>query len=282
MRAFSIQQLQATHERLRQTTDPDQTEIVKATDAFHSHALSAEAESSLMDRVDSKYLLTIDKLLCGLSDLNQDYTVLEIDSNRVFTYQNTYFDSANMNYYLQHHNGKLNRHKVRYRRYKETQSEFFEVKFKTNKRRTVKKRTQLLEKAEAESTSQHFALSLLPDYEVSKLTPILHVNYQRITLTHKHAHERLTFDFDLRFNRVGSKQQIRIPDLAIAENKRYGKPEKTAFQRFIKRYTVRDSNFSKYCIGCCLTAEEPLKMNRFRPILRRMDSYTINNTSLDT
>ncbi|MEM8501042.1 MAG: polyphosphate polymerase domain-containing protein [Pseudomonadota bacterium] len=234
-----------------------------------------------MDRVDSKYLLSIDALLKGLSQLNQDYTALEIDSNRVFTYQNTYFDSNNMNYYLQHHNGKLNRHKVRYRRYKETNTEFFEVKFKTNKRRTMKERTQLNASTSAESASQNFVRSLLPDSEVAKLAPVLHVNYRRITLNHKRARERLTVDFDLRFSRVGSSHQTRLPDLAIAENKHYGKPEKTAFQTFVKSNAFRDSSFSKYCIGCCLTAEEPLKMNRFGPILRRVNSYTSNRSQID-
>ncbi|MFK7731872.1 MAG: polyphosphate polymerase domain-containing protein [Pseudomonadales bacterium] len=281
MQAFSIAQFQAMHERLRKTSDTDYSGIHKAANAYESHSLNAVTDNSLMDRVDSKYLLTIDTLINGLSDLNQDYTALEIDSNRVFTYQNTYFDSDNLNYYLQHHNGKLNRHKVRYRRYKETNSEFFEIKFKTNKRRTVKERTQLPETIEAESVGQKFALSLLPDSEVSKLSPVLHVNYQRITLTHKQARERLTFDFDLRFSRVGSAEQTQIPDLAIAEHKRYGKPEKTAFQSFVKRHAARNSSFSKYCIGCCLTAKQPLKMNRFRPILRKVNSYSTNRTSLD-
>lgn len=282
MLAFSIEQLQASHERLRRDSDVDYSEIRTAAGVFQSHSLDTITDSSLMDRVDSKYLLTTDALLSGLSGLDHDYTVLEIDSNRIFTYQNTYFDSTNLNYYLQHHNGKLNRHKVRYRRYKETNSEFFEVKFKTNKQRTVKKRTQLTETTDAESASESFVRSLLPEFEVGKLAPVLHVNYQRITLMHKHADERLTLDFDLRFSRVGSSQKIRLPDLAIAENKRYGKPEKTAFQKFIKSSSVRDSSFSKYCIGCCLTAEEPLKMNRFRPILRRVKSYATNTTSLET
>ncbi len=281
MQAFSIHHLQATHERLRQTCNSDYAELSTAAKAFQSHSLDKETDNSLMDRVDSKYLLTFDALQKGLGDLTHDYTALEIDSNRVFTYQNTYFDSNNLNYYLQHHNGKLNRHKVRYRRYKETDSEFFEVKFKTNKRRTVKQRTELTEETAAEAASQKFVLSLLPDSEVAKLAPVLHVNYQRITLMHKQANERLTLDFDLRFSRVGSTQQTQLPDLAIVENKRYGKPEKTAFQDFVKRNSLRDSSFSKYCIGCCLTAEEPLKTNRFRPVLRRVNSYTSNRIPLD-
>ncbi len=282
MNAFSIKDLQSSHERLRKPNVTDRADIRCAVARFDKHSLNAVIETSLMDRVDSKYLLSVKDLRNTISALDQEYTALQIDGHRIFTYQNTYFDSQRLNYYLQHHNGKLNRHKVRYRRYKETSSEFIEIKFKTNKRRTIKMRESLPTGCDAESVGRHFVLGLLPSSEVQQLAPVLHVNYRRITLQHKQFPERITLDFDLRFSRVGSSVQLSLPDLAIAENKRYGKHQATAFQSQLKRHSLRSSSFSKYCIGCCLTAEEPLKMNRFRTLLRRLDTYTTTNTTLET
>ena len=48
-----------------------------------------------------------------------------------------------MTLYHDHHNGKLNRYKVRRRRYIDTDTEFLEVKLKNNKKRTIKSRIKL-------------------------------------------------------------------------------------------------------------------------------------------
>ena len=160
MKSFSTFEFQSAHDSLRRHPQSEEHEINDAVHRFTSHNLQQQDDASLMDRVDTKYLLPVPLMLDGFSRLDQDYTVLEIDSQRLFTYQNTYFDSENLNYYLLHHNGKLNRHKVRYRRYLETDTEFFEIKFKTNKSRTIKQRELLTVMESAVSISRNFAESI--------------------------------------------------------------------------------------------------------------------------
>ena len=46
-----------------------------------------------------------------------------------------------------HHNGKLNRYKIRFRDYINTKNSFLEVKFKTNKGETIKSRQEIMYKS---------------------------------------------------------------------------------------------------------------------------------------
>src|SRR5690606_25304222 len=72
---------------------------------------------ALLDRTDTKYLLSLEQLTAALAELGDQYRVLAIDGLRLSPYQTVYFDSADFALYLRHHAGKKNRHKVRSRRY---------------------------------------------------------------------------------------------------------------------------------------------------------------------
>src|SRR3972149_3911095 len=74
----------------------------------------------LMDRTDVKFALSFDKLNSIVSHLADHYRVLTISNNRVFSYQTDYFDTAGLNMFFDHHNGKLNRYKIRQRKYIES------------------------------------------------------------------------------------------------------------------------------------------------------------------
>ena len=117
--------------------------IDKALIQFTSHGLDDLNAAKLMNRVDSKFILPISFLPEVLSQLTSHYSVLEINNNRISRYQNKYFDTPDMTLYNNHHNGRLNRYKVRRRRYVDTDTEFLEVKLKNNKKRTIKNRIKL-------------------------------------------------------------------------------------------------------------------------------------------
>ena len=70
------------------------------------------------------------------------YKVLTISGLRQGRYETRYFDTADYEMYTKHHNGKLNRYKVRFRTYVDSEMNFFEVKFKTNTGRTRKSRVK--------------------------------------------------------------------------------------------------------------------------------------------
>jgi len=54
-----------------------------------------------------------------LGELQPLCTLLDFDSRKISRYENIYFDMQAMDLYLAHHNGKLNRFKVRCRTYKD-------------------------------------------------------------------------------------------------------------------------------------------------------------------
>src|SRR5438105_3236213 len=94
----------------------------------------------LMNRTDTKFTFNLDQFEDILSDIIENYYVLEIDGKRISRYKTLYYDTTKLNLYIKHHNGELNRYKIRHRSYVESDIGFLEVKFKNNKGRTIKDR----------------------------------------------------------------------------------------------------------------------------------------------
>ena len=91
-----------------------------------------------MDRIDSKFVADISVLGCILEACKNDYTILDIQDTSIFKYENTYYDTLNYDLYRMHHNGKLNRYKIRQRHYSDTDQTYFEIKKKTNKKKPIR------------------------------------------------------------------------------------------------------------------------------------------------
>ena len=87
----------------------------------------------LMNRKDTKFIFNEEILPELLEALKDNYNILEISKKRESQYKTMYFDTDDFKFYIQHHNGKLNRHKVRYRQYADVGTTYLEVKFKSNK-----------------------------------------------------------------------------------------------------------------------------------------------------
>src|SRR5690606_26924106 len=60
--------------------------------------------------------------------MDDQYSVLEINGIRCFHYETTYFDTDDHRFYHMHRTGRLNRFKVRVRRYVDSDVQFLEVK----------------------------------------------------------------------------------------------------------------------------------------------------------
>jgi hypothetical protein len=65
---------------------------------------------ALLNRTDTKFLLTLEQLTGALAELGDRYRVLAIDELRLSPYHTVYFDRADFAVYLRHHAGKKNRH----------------------------------------------------------------------------------------------------------------------------------------------------------------------------
>jgi len=162
--------------------------------------------------------------------------------------------------YYAHHNGSLNRYKIRYRTYINVGKSYLEIKFKTNKSRTVKKRKSYTrEQLENGSFNKFIAGNTV--FDPSTLSEVLTNSFNRLTFVNNNYTERLTIDFNLSFKCNCGKCDLGY--LAIAEVKYDRKLSGTGFNSFIKEFGLRKSGFSKYAVGCTFLLGD-LKTNRFK------------------
>jgi hypothetical protein len=219
----------------------------------------------LMNRVETKYIFCADRLPELLNLVKDSYKVLAIDEIRNFAYCTTYLDTSDFFFYTQQVRGKLNRHKVRYRRYESTGVSYLEIKKKTNKKRTIKWRIENLLKPDSpDKEALQFIKKYLPD-GLPDLHPVLINGFTRITLVGNGCKERVTLDYDLTFASPYGKISG-FPFLAIAELKREKHSCLSPFGTVMKQLSIQSGSFSKYCIGSALIMDMPRK-NLLKPNL---------------
>ena len=108
-------------------------------DPYSIISLEEMNEVRLMNRVDRKFCFNRVDLQEILDTVSDDYYMLHIDTEHMLHYSTIYFDTSANDMFNAHHNGKLNRYKVRKRKYDISGKSFLEVKFTNNKGRTIKK-----------------------------------------------------------------------------------------------------------------------------------------------
>lgn len=218
----------------------------------------------LMDRIDTKFIFS-SELLPGILDKSSThYKMLEEKSKSIFSYNNLYFDTQELHMYNVHHNRHLNRYKVRFREYVDSGVVFLEVKFKNNKRRTIKTRMRrpAFDKILV-GESADFINHLVP-YEAKDLIPRIRSKFNRLTLVHKTVRERITIDTGLRF--TGNNKEFELPFLAIAEVKYSRSSSRSDFIGLLLDNRIFPQGLSKYLLGIVLT-HEGIKYNRYKPKL---------------
>ena len=217
---------------------------------------------SLMKRVDTKFILSESQLLKVFSKIQKDYKVLEIDNERLMQYSTLYFDTQNKKCFKEHHNGKLNRYKIRMRKYLVSDLCFLEVKKKNNLGVTNKTRRQIKDfETILSSDSKEFIYnSQINDL---LLEPALYNNFNRITLVNKNYPERVTIDTNLSF-KSADKEKI-FDNLVVIEIKQESKRLNTVMNKALKLMSILPTNFSKYCLGITNTFDN-IKSNRFKEI----------------
>ena len=74
----------------------------------------------LMNRIDSKYVTTEAVLGQILERCVSSFRVLETSGGRLASYDTVYYDTDDLKMYFEHHNRRLDREKIRVRRYCDT------------------------------------------------------------------------------------------------------------------------------------------------------------------
>ena len=181
-----------------------------------------------------------------MEEIKAHYYVLEINGIRLNAYRCLYFDTEDFKFYFEHHNGKKNRNKVRYREYIDSGLCFLEIKKKNNKGKTIKERIKVAKiPARLTEEGNRFVQQIMGIDDV--LIPKHWNKFSRITLVNKHIKERLTIDLGITFET--KERQSQLKDMVIAEVKQEKLNYASTFMRVIKKQGVRPFRISKYCMA---------------------------------
>lgn len=235
--------------------------IDQILDKFQPIQLEEMDEVSLMKRVDQKFTIPYSKLITMLPKLTKEYRCLEIDEKRLFSYQTEYLDTNDQQMFLRHHNERVNRYKIRFRDYIESNLSFLEIKFKNNKSETLKKRIQVDFGSRSIDKVEKKFISKNSTFKAGKIEAKLANSFKRVTLVNLLNKERVTIDFQLQFKT--KTENIDLPELAIIELKKEKNNLKSTIISLLKENKIRPTNFSKYAIGSVLTSSN-LKYNKLK------------------
>ena len=266
----------------------------------------------LMNRVDQKYMASVDRLEELLERVADGYYVQRIqsaqpcrddsemqDSELIAPYRTLYFDTEGLDMYMMHHNGKLNRQKLRVRTYRSTDTTFFEIKNKDNKKKTSKVRIpidvsmfdrvadiaevrEFVERNTPYSFNSQFTVhnsqftihnspftihhSQFTIHHSHLLHECLENRFERITLVDKGMSERVTIDKGIMFHNRATGIDADIAHLLVIEVKHEVGVPLSQIERALHEMHILPRRMSKYCIGTALT-DPSVKHNRFKPKL---------------
>lgn len=233
--------------------------------------------AALQTRVDRKYLVPWDTFATLMEQVGPTSRVLEIDQIRSFSYESVYFDTPQLDSYLQAARGRRHKFKVRTRTYLDSYASMLEVKTAGGRGETVKERMDYrladryrLDPAACEFVGQRVQLAQGP----TSLSPVAITSYSRATLVDDDHSFRMTCDVGLE---VGdpSGRRARMVDRVLVETKAGQAPCRA--DRLLWQLGVRPVRISKFCVG--LAALNPrLPANRWNRTLRKVFDWEPDRT----
>lgn len=235
-------------------------------ETFDSISLKEMDKVTLMNRTDTKFVIKRQLFNQLLPLLKNNYKSLEILGNRINHYETLYYDYPDFKFFLDHHNGKGNRYKVRIRNYVESNLYFLEIKNKF-KGRTDKKRIKVDDfELNLSEKSNEFINDVIG--EEAPIVAKLWNSFGRITLVNKNMEERLTLDLNLTFR--WEEQTVVYDHFVIAELKQGNVNRDSVFYKLMKENEIRPYSISKYCVGA-VSLNPKLKYNNFKEKLLLID-----------
>ena len=216
-------------------------DIQTALSAFLPVSLEEMSGIRLMNRTDTKFVTSLDKLSLILQFAVTDYRVQEVEGTRNIAYRTV-------------------------RTYVSSGLTFLEVKNKDNKGRTDKRRIRVGNIHSLYADGAEGFLEKHAWYHLSELKPWLENNFYRITLVNKAMTERLTIDTDICFCNLQTGKEAALNRMVIIELKRDGRTF-SPIREVLRNLHIQPSGISKYCMGTVLTSPT-VKHNRFKQKIR--------------
>ncbi|HUH73468.1 MAG TPA: polyphosphate polymerase domain-containing protein [Chitinophagales bacterium] len=227
---------------------------------------------ALYKRIDTKYVLNLEQLMQLMDLIKVSHKILEIDKIRVFAYSTNYFDTSDFQFYTDHHNGFLNRIKVRQREYTNSDLKFYEIKRKLPGEHTDKTRVRI-DQMHQQLSKEHYDMI---DYKRLRNRPLeikMSNAFNRMTLTSHNLEERITIDTNITF--IGNGKKISLPEIVVLELKQPRYDVTNLIVQTLKKMRIYPSSFSKYTIGVSLLNLHR-KQNQFKPQLLKIRQYQIH------
>ncbi|MAT45710.1 MAG: transporter [Anaerolineaceae bacterium] len=241
---------------------PTKTRLDLIVDQYEGIDLKEMDSVALLNRVDTKFMLSENQLLSILNKLKSAYRVLDVKGVRLNRYRTLYFDTPDFDLYHQHVTRGCNCYKVRSREYVDSHLFFMEVKYKNQKKRTIKNRIHTHHLLDDLGCNSIGLLQAFYPFDSRELEPKLWNTFTRITLVSKRYQERLTIDLDLQF--FNENRQMGLPGIVVAEVKQDGLSEKSDFIQLMRGTGNRSTGFSKYCMGVSMLYDG-VKKNTLKP-----------------
>ena len=238
------------------------TQINELLGQLEPITLEQMSEIRLMNRTDTKFVTSKDNLVRLLEMAQGKYYAQFNNDSRIANYMTTYWDTDNHRFFLEHHNGRAPRQKVRVRTYMDSDLTFLEVKTNNNHGRTKKKRVEVpSQEIEVQGTNGEFVEALVHQ-GLNEMHPTVRNQFHRITLVNYGKTERLTIDYDVHFHNLETGNNANVGPLVIIELKRDGNVYSPVLD-ILRVLRIKPSGFSKYCIGSVMTNRN-LKRNIFK------------------
>lgn len=253
-----------TTQEQRNTT----SDLASLANQYDPISLDQMEAVELLDRTDTKFVMSTAHLHTALRALPPDYWMLAVQGQRLSHYRTLYFDSPGFDLYLMHVNGRANRYKVRCREYIDTHLSYLEVKHRTPKDRTIKERLSTRRPVTwVTPEAQDWLKGTFP-YDSQVLEPKIWNTFTRMTLVSKQFCERVTLDIDLTV--YTADKVTRVENIVIAEVKMERGGCSSPFIKQMRAQKIHPRGFSKYCIGVGILHDQ-VKKNALKPKLLWLD-----------
>jgi hypothetical protein len=250
--------------------EPASTKLARLVSELEPTTLAGLDAVTLLNRFDTKFLLSESQLGALLPRLAEDYLVLEVEGRRLHQYRTLYFDTPGFALYRRHHAGRIVRRKVRSRAYVDSGLSFFEVKAKDEQGRTIKHRLATDTLLTELSPDARALLKIHMRADERRVEPKLRNDFLRITLVGKACAERLTLDMGVQFDCDG--RTAILPGVVIAEVKQSGADDGSPFMQLMRETLRESTSVSKYCVGVALLVQD-IEHDAFEEKLRAFEQF---------
>ena len=248
-------------------------DIARTLGVFTPITLEKMDGVKLLNRIDTKYLtdeVTLCKVLADAA--RAGYRALETEGVKASPYNSVYYDTPGLRMFLDHHNRRLVRQKVRTRVYENSGDAYLEIKRKNNHGRTKKKRIGIGKDELMGFAGNPAACDYLAGHSwftADDIQPVLSTAFSRITLVNPDMTERITIDISLYFRNFRTGKETSLNDAVIIELKQDGHSA-SQMKGILLKNRVKPVRISKYCIAETLT-DSSVKSNRFKEKVRTIE-----------